>query len=205
MPKIGNSMKNTDAHLKDLVRLALDSGASKAAVISTDQIAAEEHLAELCRKPKCKNFGLSLSCPPLVSGPSGFREFLKDKNHAIVLRIDLPSSVLFSDQRREIIHLLHELVSDIEKKAVNMGFRNSKSFAGSSCKQIFCRDHEKCGALSEHEECRYPETARPSMSGFGINVSRLMTAAGWSSKMNARNAGGDEDSMSWVAGLIVIG
>lgn len=196
---------NTDSRLNDLVQLAMDSGASKAAVISTDKIAAEKRLAELCRKPKCKNYGLSLSCPPHVSGPSGFRDYLKDKNHAIVLRIDLPSSVLFSEQRSDITHLLHEIVSDVEKAAVNMGFKDSKSFAGSSCKQIFCRDHDKCRALSENGECRHPESARPSMSGFGINVSKLMTAAGWSSKMNARDTDEDKDSMSWVAGLIVIG
>jgi hypothetical protein len=43
------------------------------------------------------------------------------------------------------------------------------------------------------------------MSGFGINVSELMKTCGWSSDINVRKADSSADSMSWVAGLILIG
>jgi len=59
--------------------------------------------------------------------------------------------------------------------------------------------------LSEGFECRHPQHARPSMSGFGINVSELMKSCGWSSEINVREGESDSEYMSWVAGLILIG
>lgn len=195
-------------YLDQLVQLAIQSGASKAAILSIDDISAEEKLANLCREPQCRNYGLSPSCPPHVSGPAGFKKFLKNKKHAIVIRIDLLSAILFSDQRREVMQLLHEIVAGVEQAAVNMGFTESKAFAGSSCKEIFCREHAACRVISNNGKCRNPQSARPSMSGYGINVSRLMAAAGWPSKINLRHDKHDktdDESMSWVAGLIIIG
>jgi hypothetical protein len=43
-----------------------------------------------------------------------------------------------------------------------------------------------------------------SMSGFGINVTKLMESAGWPSKMTTREQASSHDSMMWVAGLIVV-
>jgi len=86
-----------------------------------------------------------------------------------------------------------------------MGYRNSKAFAAGSCKKIFCHDHSECRRLSETEECRHPQYARPSMSGFGINVSRLMKSCGWPADINVREARSAPDSMSWVAGLVMLG
>lgn len=192
-------------YLEQLVQLAIRSGASKAAIISTDDISVEENLANLCRNPQCRNYGLSSSCPPHVSGPAGFRKYLKNKKNAIVIRIDLLSTVLFSDQRREIMQLLHEIVAGIEQAAVTMGFTDSKAFAGSSCKEIFCHDHAECRVISNNGKCRNPQSARPSMSGYGINVSKLMEAAGWPLKINNRQDETGDEPMSWVAGLIIIG
>ncbi len=194
-----------DQNLKKLVQMACQQGASDAKVISSDDISAEEKLANLCQEPRCENYGLSPSCPPHVSGPAGFRELQKNIEHAIVIRIDVPSAVLFSDERREVMKLLHEIVASIEQKAVRMGYSGSKSFAGGSCKKIFCHDHAVCRVLSEHGECRNPQHARPSMSGLGINVSEMMQAAGWPGDINIRNTDSDTASMTWVAGLIMIG
>ena len=63
-----------DLNLKELVRLARSLGASDAQIISSGAVVVENDLANLCREPQCENYGLSLSCPPHVSGPSGFAE-----------------------------------------------------------------------------------------------------------------------------------
>ncbi len=193
------------SYLDQLLQLATLSGASRAGIISVDDISAEDNLANLCIEPQCKDYGLSPSCPPHVSGPAGFRKFLKNKKHAIVIRIDLFSSILFSDQHREVMQLLHEIVAGVEIAAVDMGFKDSKAFAGGSCKKIFCYEHTVCRVISNNGKCRNPQSARPSMSGYGINVSKLMAAVGWSSKMNMQKDKTDDESMSWVAGLILIG
>ena len=121
-----------------------------------------------------------------------------------------------SDQRPEIMRLLHEIAARVEEKAIAMGFCNAKAFAGGSCKDIFCPEHLNCNAVSGDGVCRHPRIARPSMSGYGINVSKLIKAAGWPSDVNSDTNSGinsdigggtdphDPKAMSWVAGLIVI-
>jgi len=191
--------------LVDLIQLACRLGASNAKAISTADISVEDELAKLCREPQCENYGSSAGCPPNVSGPSGFRELLKSYKQAVVFKIDVPSEILFSNERAEIFGLLHEIAAAIEHSAVQMGYRNSKAYAGGSCKRIFCQDHPKCRVLHEGGECRNPEHARPSMSGFGINVSKLMQVAGWTMNRSTPETASDKSSMGTVCGLVLIG
>lgn len=191
--------------LEKLVGLAHSLGASSACIISAGDIVVEDFLAGFCSDGRCKNYGLSNNCPPYNAGPLGFRELQKAFKSALVIRMDVVSSALFSDEHGEIIRSLHKIVAGIERAAIEAGYTDSKAFAGGSCREIFCCDYEDCSALSEEGKCRHPQYARPSMSGFGINVSELMKTCGWSSDINVRKADSSADSMSWVAGLILIG
>ena len=191
--------------LEKLTQLACQLGASDAKAISTTKISVEDSLANLCREPGCENYGLSASCPPYVAGPDGFRKFLKTFDHAVVFKIDVPSEILLSDERRDIFRLLHEIASNIEQSAIEMGFHDSNAYAGGSCKQIFCRELPDCRVLAENGECRNPLFARPSMSGFGINVLKLKKAAGWMSRKISQDIDPDTVSMETVCGLILIG
>ena len=204
---INNSLQRDDKisrMLKELIQLALRSGASGAAAISASDILVEDDLAKLCREPRCESYGLSTSCPPYVSGPSGFRELLKNFKHAIVIKIDVSLEILLSSERSDIMRLLHEIVAGIEQAAVKTGYPGSKSFAGGSCKKIFCHDYEGCRVLTEGGECRNLRYARPSMSGFGINVSKLMQVAGWTMS-NTYKTDPDTASTAPICGLILIG
>ena len=192
-------------HLEDLVRLSKSLGASDAQWIASGDIVVEDRLAALCRDPQCENYGRSPSCPPHVSGPSEFRKLQTTLNKAIVNRIVVPTASLFSDDKRDIMRLLHEIVAAIEQEAQKMGYGGSRAFAGGSCKGIFCHSHSACQRLSEAGECRYPGMARPSMSGFGINVSELMSTCGWPKDISVRKTDATEGSMSWVAGLVLVG
>jgi len=205
---INNSLQRddkTDRSLKKLTQLACRSGASGATAISAGDISVEDDLANLCREPRCESYGLATSCPPYVSGPSGFRELLKKFKHAIVIKIDVPLDILLSSERRDVMKLLHEIVAGIEKTAVKTGYPNSKAFAGGSCKNIFCYDHLNCCVLTEGGECRNLRYARPSMSGFGINVSKLMQSAGWTMNRYTSEANPDTTSTLPICGLILIG
>jgi predicted metal-binding protein len=193
------------AHLEELVRLALSMGASDAKAIDSSDILVKESLANKCVEPRCESYGLSPSCPPHVSGPSGFRDLQETHEHAIVVRIVVPAAALLSHERRDFGRLLHELVAGIEHEAVEMGYADSKAFAGGSCKNIFCHEHLECRRLSKDGECRHPEHARPSMSGFGIDVFDLMETCGWPANVNTSEVELDPDSMSWLAGLVMIG
>jgi len=198
-------MANPDsAGLKALIQYAKRSGATGAAVISTADIVVEEALAAMCREPRCPSYGLSKRCPPHVSGPSGFRKKLENFTRALVFKIDVPSEILLSSERLEIFQLLHEIAAGVEQSAVRMGFENARAYTGGSCKEIFCGDFAECAVLSGEGNCRNPQSARPSMSGFGINVSKLMEAAGWTMSIAACDDGSNRSKMGNVCGLVLI-
>jgi predicted metal-binding protein len=197
--------KRDPADLKKLTELACRLGASNAKVISTREISVEDHLARLCSEPRCENYGLSASCPPHVAGPSGLRKLLETFEQAVVFKIDVPSEILLSSNRREVFRALHEIAAAIEHAAVDLGYNNSTAYAGGSCKRLFCQDYTYCRVLEQEGECRNPHTARPSMSAFGINVSKLMEIAGWTMSRITQKTEGDKISMAPICGLILVG
>lgn len=190
--------------IERLLRLARYMGATDAAVISTDCILIEDHLAGLCLKPRCPSYGMSASCPPYVSGPAGFQALVKEFHNALVFKIEVPSNVLLSCERRDIFRLLHEIAAAVEQSAVQAGYARSQAFAGGSCKELFCPDEAEC-RVTAGGLCRNPERARPSMSGFGIDVSRLMEGAGWPMNRAASSDRADSPSTGTLSGLVLIG
>ena len=191
--------------VKRLIETATQLGASEARGMFSKDIRAVNDFAVLCERPhKCPNFGRSLSCPPHVAGPEGFKQLQALSEYAVVIKIELPVEVLLSDQRWEVSQLLHEIVAAVEQEAIQMGYPDSRAFAGGSCKQIFCREHEVCRVISEQGDCRHPESARPSMSGFGIDVVNMMKSAGCRINNSKDTDSTKKDGMSWIAGLVLL-
>ncbi len=190
--------------MKDLIRLARSMGATDAAVIPAAGIRVEDRLAGLCLEPRCPSYGLAGSCPPHVSGPPGFRGLLKGFEKALVFRIEVPSEILLSSDRKEIFRLLHEIAASVEQAAVRQGHTRARAFAGGSCKGLFCADEATCRVVDEGGACRNPNRARPSMSGFGIDVSALMASAGWSMNRVDGEEVKEPPGMGTVSGLVLI-
>ena len=193
------------SELSVLLQSARKLGASEAAVVTAADIVVDDSLAERCREPRCEDYGLAKSCPPHVGGPAAFRRLLELLPRAILFKIDVPAEVLYSSESREVFQLLHEVASGIERAAAEMGFSGARAFAGGSCRKIFCREHRECQALGEGGACRHPQHARPSMSGFGIDVARLFTVAGWEMNWVARHSKDISTRMANVCGLVLIG
>ncbi len=191
--------------LELLTQKAKRLGANASAIISSKEIQVKNNLAALCNgEYTCPNYGLSASCPPNVEGPIEFRKWQAKSEYSITVRKELLTSVMFSDERKGVMQLLHQIVAVIEQKAIEIGFGKSKAFAGGSCKELFCDDQEKCCVVAENKPCRHIKFARPSMSGFGIDVTQLMKSSGWSyQKANKANSS-EKGAISWVAGLIML-
>ncbi len=190
--------------LDQLVRSAEALGASEAQILSSDRIVVKDNLAKKCKEPQCENYGLSYSCPPFVDGPASFRELIKTYPRALVIRLIIPSSMLLTWERFELGRVLHELVATVELESKNMGYTRSVGFAGGSCKELFCQDHLRCRRINKNGPCRHPDLARPSMSGYGIDVFQLVDSCAWDTNLNLDDSATAEDQLSWVAGLIMI-
>jgi predicted metal-binding protein len=191
-------------NIQTLVDLAARLGASDTAVVAADQIVVEPQLADYCVSPGCAQYGLSRSCPPHVEGPEAFQAWLKEYNIAMAVKIEVPSQVLMSDERREVFELLHHLVAGVERAAIAQGYQRARAFAGGSCKQIFCDQHATCRVVDRRGRCRNPRYARPSMSGFGVNVGRLMQQAGWRMEKITRDTDKAKVPLGTLVGLILI-
>ena len=195
--------KTGDKESRDLVDYALSHGASRAVVISGNLIRVREELAALCKT--CPNHGQALSCPPHVKGPDTFRQWIKPGSRALVLKIDVAAEILMSTQRHEIYRALHDMAAELETEAKKLGFSDARAFAGGSCKTIFCSSHPDCRALDSSELCRFPEAAKPSMSGFGIDVAALIDSAGWGKESFLENQGLPASDTAGIYGLVLLG
>ncbi len=188
-----------------LLQFAEHSGATKAKRLPPENVSVEDRLADFCRDPKCPYWGQSMSCPPYVSGPAALRKLLQSSKHAIVFRLEIQSSSLHGEDRPEVMRLLHEITAAIEIEAKRLGFPKATGFAGGSCKPSFCADQPYCRVIAGEGPCRYPNQARSSMSGYGVNVGELMKAAGWSTHLFHEIKNDDAEQLSWVAGLVLLG
>lgn len=200
--KAPNELKAILTHLK---QEAIRFGATDSAVISSGDIRTDDDLAALCNGEfTCPNYGLAASCPPHVEGPEQFRQWQRKSRYAITVKIELPTSVMFSDGRNEVMRLLHLVVAEVEKQAIESGFSHSRAFAGGSCKPLFCDENKTCCVIADKLPCRHMDEARPSMSGFGIDVIQLMSTSGWPVVKANQNKDSSTEDSSWVAGLILM-
>ncbi|MFZ5565326.1 MAG: DUF2284 domain-containing protein [Thermodesulfobacteriota bacterium] len=190
--------------LNQLIEHALAAGAHRAVVIPAGAIVVDGSLADKCRAPQCPNYGLSKNCPPHVAGPLWFRKEIESFRHGVLFTVDAPAETLFSDRRPEAFARLQKTAADIERAAVQMGFDRAQAYAGGSCKEVFCHRHADCPPLSKNGECRYPQYARPSMSGFGIDVAKLFESAGWTMRMAQPSADAAGTLIADICGLILV-
>ena len=165
-----------------LLELARHLGAADAALIEAKDIVVKDELAGMCFEPRCDGYGRSMSCPPQVAGPQGFRKIMPEYGKVLVFKLEVPKEVAFSFERNEVLALIHEIGAVVEKAARELGAIKARAFAGGSCKELFCADYPECRVLDKGKPCRNPHRARPSMSGHGIDVGKLMETAGWPQK-----------------------
>ena len=186
-----------------LVTLANRQGAS-AAIIDAASIVVKDNLAGMCRRPGCPNYGLAASCPPHVGGPDQFRQWQKNYRQALLIKLDVPTEVLLGNDRDGVFRQLHFISAAIEKSAMEAGCKRARAFAGGSCKGLFCADMAVCPVIAGNGACLHPEHARPSMSGFGIDVFGLMKAVGW--KADKYDPAGQAEGASSlpIVGLVLL-
>ena len=198
---------NTESRIDELVQIALQIGAGIIDVVTipTSDISIEDDLANMCREPVCAFYGLSANCPPYVASPSEFRNMLEIYRYALAIKMDVPTGWLNSDDRLVVMKLLHEIVADIERAAIELGYTNSKAFAAGSCKEIFCNKHSHCRLLTDNGLCRHPKYARSAIEAYGVNVHDLNTTTGWFKDQYSKEATVDKASIGTIYGLVLIG
>jgi hypothetical protein len=65
--------------------------------------------------------------------------------------------------------------------------------------------HAKCIVLDNNEDCRFPDQARPSLSGLGVNFLELSKTLGWQFERITKDTNPDDVPMGMMAGMVLIG
>lgn len=191
--------------LQDLIQKAFELGATDARITSAQSIVVEDRFAAMCATPQCPGYGLAPHCPPHAMKPSTFKNILTQYEHALVFKIDTPTEVLLGDGRFDVAKLIHEIAACIEQLAKDKGFTNSRGFAAGSCKMIFCSQQAKCIVLDKNESCRFPDKARTSLSGLGVNFLELSRTLGWQLEIITSETKPEDVPMGMMSGMVLIG
>lgn len=148
-----------------LISSALDCGADKAAIISTDAIVLSTEFRDICVKNQCGRYNRCWQCPP----DCGDIEELMDKVRAF------PCAMIFQS------------ISTIEDSFDIEGMQEAAANHSALCQKIraavgeilknefFCVGSGGCHLCDEctkiiNEPCRHPEIAMTSMESCGIDV-----------------------------------
>lgn len=188
-----------------LIGHALGLGVFDAKTVPARKLSVEARFAEYCARQPCPGFGKSLNCPPHARHPEQFETVLYQYQTALAFKFDVPTHVLLSESRLEMFKKLHLCAAGLEQKALDLGFSKAHGLAAGSCWQIFCAGRGDCPALEGQGKCRFPDMARPSLSGLGVNVFQLCADVGWPINRIGKDADPEETPMGLLAGLVLLG
>lgn len=187
--------------LQDLLtEYCMELGVSEVKIIPSAKISIEQHLSDICKNERCPGYGLAPSCPPHVMSTDKFKSLVNQYQFALIFKFDIPTNILFGNDRHEVLHLLHETSSAIKAFALKNTCANAMAIAAGSCKQIFCKKHTECSVITNSGKCRFPKTACPSMSGLGININNIIRHLGWDNIKTKEN----EKPKSNMIGIVLL-
>ncbi len=142
---------------QEFVAEAQELGAVHAKVILAHAISLGNWTRLKCQFG-CPHFGRSFTCPTFTPTTQEMSEILLDYEKAVVVEASEPSQV-------------HKLVLDLENQLKKMGFNKAFALSGQPCKL--------CEVCTVETHCEYPEKARPTLQGCGIDISRTLYQMGW--------------------------
>ena len=156
-----------------LKALALSLGAFRAEVIEVDRIETDAAFREMCRSNACGNYGRNWMCPPHAGEIGNLMAELKTYSYALVYQTvsELEDSYDFEGMM-EAGKNHNALMMTLRKKMEEEKLPRVLHLGAGGCRVC-----EKC-AKRDEEPCRHPDLAVASLETYGVNVSKLATAAG---------------------------
>jgi len=144
---------------------AIESGVSKAEIISHEQIVLSDEFRKLCEDNTCGNFGRCWMCPPFIGPIHDLMERVRRYSHGLLYQTISPLEDSFDVKGMFKAAEHHAQVSQRLHKAIKTLL--SGVFLHLSCGG--CHLCEKCAKI-DGQSCYFPEEAFSSMEGYGIDV-----------------------------------
>ncbi len=149
---------------EQLVKLALEAGASKAEIISVDQIITSAEFREACRKNLCGQWGKCWMCPPDVGDIEPLMAEIRKYTHALWYQTigELEDSFDIEgmgEAKQKHIRLSYGLEEQLKPL---VGEHLHLACGG-------CGLCERC-ARRDDQPCRFPDKAMASLESYGVDV-----------------------------------
>jgi len=164
-------MENTKL-FTDLAEAVLRLGAFKAKVIDTSDISLDKSFRDMCASNACGAYGKCWMCPPDIGDIETLMAEIANYKYALVYQTvsDLEDSFDF------------EGMIDAKKQSYKLAQNIRGVFALPQIGTVLHLGAGGCGvckvcAKKTNEPCRHPDLAMPSLEAYGVNVSKLATAA----------------------------
>jgi len=175
------------ADLERYRQLALQWGASAAAIIRATDVVIDERVRLKCTVPRCLRAGETPNCPPYAPDLDLVRRAVGQFSWAILLKCDVepiadyaPGSGKTKAEQRRVLSFHKqsgEVVCALERQAYKDGYHLAVGFGGGSCKDTLCQGLI-CQFL-DSGRCRFPHRSRPAMEAVGTDVIALINKVGW--------------------------
>lgn len=174
------------ADLERYRQMALDLGASGAAIIPASWVSIDERVRLKCTVPRCNRAGQSPNCPPYGPDLDLVRRAIARYSWAILFKCDVdieshrPRPGKPREEQREVLNFhkpSNDIAGALETQAFRDGYHLAMGFGGGSCVDYLCGGLP-CEFLKSGN-CRFPYRARPAMEGVGMDVLDLIARAGW--------------------------
>ncbi len=176
------------ADLEHYRELALELGASEAAIIPASQVIIDERVRLKCVVPRCLRAGETPNCPPYAPDLDLVRRALSRFSWAILFKCNVEPIEEYAPAGRgatkaERLRTLAfhqqsgQVVCALERQAYKDGYHLAMGFGGGSCKDYLCKGMI-CQFL-DSGRCRFPHRARPAMEAVGMDVVALINKVGW--------------------------
>ena len=169
---MADSMEQFTEQAKAGVRICLEEGADRAAVIDTARIPFDKGLRAYCAANACGCYDKNWACPPGVGEPDEVIARAKGYRRALVfqavgrLEDSFDFEGMVAAERR-----FGELAERIRRRMAETLSRYLLLTAGGCSLCPVC-------AKAENQPCRFPDRAISSLEAYCIQVSRLAAACG---------------------------
>ncbi len=186
-----------------LQAFALEQGVTEIVKMTPDTLVIDEKLRDLCQKG-CPNYGQSIHCPPHLMMPADFQTLLSGYRELAVVKVDLVLEGSTVEAYTGMGQRIHHLTAQLEHEARRLGFSRACGYSSGGCKQTLCGDEPDCAALHEKGQCRHPETARPSLSGMGVDWQRLSASLGWKMMRTQTDENGEKKRIMMMGAILLL-
>ena len=149
---------------REMIEIALDAGALKAAVIDVSSIVLNATFRDICKSNSCGMYGSCWMCPPDIGDIENLMAKVRQYKHGLLYQTVFDIEDSFDIEGMQAAGKRHVMVSQRLEAFLMLQLDKHLHLSCGGCR--LC---ERCAKL-DGLPCRDPERAMPPMEGYGIDV-----------------------------------